>query len=263
MNTFRTPFALLAGAAALALGAPATAADATTSVQVTQLQFVTGNGLTLQWLDGFGFQSAFAESREAGGLGGNSLREPDPLLPASGAAAQSLATATAHAVASVSADADGRSLLSAGAWRFIVTPDLSQPHTGQAWLQQASGFTLSGAGQVTVLVDYTLSVASPFSDGGHSWALAALTLNAGNLDTGTSFSAERLLASPLLSGGSGTDSGRVSFVIDVDNAQQTGWFSLRSNVDVSAAAAVPEPQAWALFALGLGTLLLAARRRGR
>lgn len=256
MHTFHTA----ALATLLIAAVPAQAADATASLQVTQLQFSTTPGLTLTWLDGLAFQSAYAESREAGGLGGNSLQEPAPLTSW---ADQALATATGHAAAGASLAAAGTASLAASASRFIVTPDLSQPHTGSAWVQQASGFALSGAGQVTITVDYSLAVAAPIADAGHTWAQATLTLNAGNLDTGLALTEERSLASAGLAGGSGQDAGRISFVIDLQNPQQAGWFDLRGNVDVSAAAAVPEPQAWALFALGLGTLLLAARRRRR
>ncbi|MDT7838830.1 PEP-CTERM sorting domain-containing protein [Aquabacterium sp. OR-4] len=253
---------LAAGLATLLIAttAPALAADSTASLQVTQLQFSTTPGLTLSWLDSLAFQSAFAESREAGGLGGNSLQEPAALAAW---ADQALHTSTPHAAASAGLTAAGSTSLAASATRFTVQPLLSQPHTGQAWAQQAAGFTLSGAGQVTITVDYSLSVAAPLADDGHTWALAALTLNAGNLDTGLTLTEERSLGSATLPGGSGQSSGRISFVIDLENPQQAGWFDLRGNVDVSAAAAVPEPQTWALFALGLGTLLLAARRRQR
>ncbi|MBP6900778.1 MAG: PEP-CTERM sorting domain-containing protein [Burkholderiaceae bacterium] len=252
---------LLIGAAALLASVPARAVDASATLQVTQLQWITTGGATLQWLDGFAYQAAFTESREAGGLGGNSLQEPVPLLAWSD---QSLATATAHAAAALQAGSAGSSSLSASATRHVfdpLNPLVAQPHSASAWLQQAGAFTASATTQVTVLIDYQLSVAAPFDDQGETFAQATLTLNLGNFDSGASFSEQRSLWSTQLLGGAGSQNGQLSFVLDLADAQQIGWYDLRANIDVSATAAVPEPQAWALLAAGLGVVLMRTRRR--
>ena len=252
---------LLIGAAVVLASVPARAADASATLQVTQLQFVTTGGATLQWLDSFAYQAAFAESREAGGLGGNSLQEPAPLLAWSD---QSLTTATAHAAAAVQAASGGTSSLTASATRHVfdpLDPLVAQPHSASAWLQQAGAFTASSATQVTVLINYQLSVAAPLEDQGETFAQATLTLNLGNFDSGAGFSEQLGLWSTSLPGGSGSQSGQLSFVLDLADAQQIGWYDLRANIDVSATAAVPEPQAWALLAAGLGVVLMRTRRR--
>ena len=94
-----TPRALLRTlslAAALALAAPAFAADAVASLQVTGLHISSSAGLQFNWLASSAYQTLFAESRDAGGLGGNNLAEPEPGFSW---AAQAVSTSTDHATA--------------------------------------------------------------------------------------------------------------------------------------------------------------------
>jgi hypothetical protein len=247
-------------AASLVAATPALAADANATVQVTGLQFSASDGLSFSWLAGSGYQALFAESREAGGLGGNQLADPAPL---DSWADQALATATAHAAATAGAGVTG--LLSAGASasRAVAAVQPAQPHAGNSWAMQSGWFQLSGAGQLTIVVDYQLSASAPLGDGQDSQALAGLQLQAGNLDTGSSGSDGLQLWSFELPGGSASRSGSLQLVVNITGPGQTGFYDLRANADVSAIATVPEPGGWAMLALGLATLGAMVRRQRR
>lgn len=256
------PHRLAAVAATLGLlaGAPALAADASATVQITSVQFSTSGGLSLQWLPGSSFQALFAESREAGGLGGNDLAEPGSSDSWSD---QSVSTAVAHAMATAQAGANGLLAAAASANRSIFDALHAQPHTGNSWVQQSGWFQLSGAGTLTVTVGYTLSAAAPLADGNDSFAGATLQLQAGNLDLGTSGLAEDMLWSFDLPTGSASRSGLLSLTVELSDPLQTGFYDLRANADVSAIATVPEPNSWALMALGGVALAGLARQRRR
>ena len=254
--------AALAAALGLLAGAPALAADASASVQVTSLQFSTSGGLSLQWLPGSSFQALFAESREAGGLGGNDLAEPGS---SDGWSDQSVSTAVAHAASTAQAGANGLLAAAASANRSIADPLYAQPHTGNSWVQQSGWFQLSGAGSLTVTVGYSLAAAAPLADGNDSFAGATLQLQAGNLGLDSSGLAEDMLWSFELPGGSASRSGTLSLTVDLSDPLQIGFYDLRANADVSAIATVPEPGSWALMALGmlaLGGLARRGRREG-
>lgn len=254
----------LIAAATLAAGLLAStatlAADAGASVQVTNLQFSASNGLAVQWLPDSQYQSLFAESREAGGLGGNQLADPGP---GSSWADQQLGTSTAHAAASAQAGANGLLAAAASASRSVFDPLAAQPHRGLSWAQQSGWFQLSGAGSLTITVAYQLSAAAPLGDGNDSFAGATLQLQAGNLDANSSGLAEDQLWSFDLPGGSASRSGSLSLVVDISGPLDTGFYDLRANADVSAIASVPEPGGWALMALGLATLGALVRRQRR
>lgn len=251
--------ALVAG---LAAAAPAVAADASASVQITSLQFSASNGLTVQWLPGSFYQSLFAESREAGGLGGNDLADP---APGTAWADQQLATAMPHAAASAQATAAGLLAVAGSASRSIFAPDpnAGQPHRALAWAQQSGWFQLSGAGTLGITVGYQIAAAAPLGDGLPTFAGATLQLQAGNLDAGSSGLAEDQLWSFDLPGGSASRSGTLSLVVDISDPLQIGYYDLRANADVSAVSSVPEPGGWALLALGLATVGALVRRQRR
>ncbi len=253
-------FAAALLAAGLVASAPALAADVSASVQVTGVHFSASNGLSFSWLAGSGYQALYAESREAGGLGGNDLAEP---MPQDDWSSQSLSTSTAHASAGASASADGLLSSSASASRATAAVQPAQPHTGNSWALQSGYFQLSGAGQLSIVVDYTLSVAAPLGDGQDSSALASLQLQAGNFDTGTSASDELQLWSFTLPTGSASQSGSLSLLVDISGPMDTGFYDLRANTDVSAVASVPEPGGWALMALGLASLGAMVHRQRR
>lgn len=251
-------------AAALAGGLlasqPAHAADASAGVQVTSVQFSASPGLSLQWLAGSLSQSLFAESREAGGLGGNQLADPGP---GSSWADQQLSTATASAAAAATAAGSGQLGATASAFRRLFDPVAGQPHRGLSWAQQSGWFQLSGAGSLTITVAYQLATAAPLGDGNDSFAGATLQLQAGNLDAGRSDTADVQLWSYDLPSGSDSRSGSLSLVVDIADPLHTGFYDLRANAEVSAISSVPEPGGWALMALGLATLGALVRRQRR
>lgn len=249
---------LLAGSLLTSL--PAQAADASATVQVTGVQFSASSGLHLQWLPDSLYQRLFAESREAGGLGGNQLANP---TPGSSWTDQQLHTATAHAGATAMASAGGLLDATASASRHLFDPVAGQPHRGLGAAQQSGWFQLSGAGSLTITVAYQLDVAAPLGDGNDSFAGGLLQLQAGNLDTGSNDMAEVQLWSFELPGGSASRSGSLQLVVDIADPLHTGFYDLRANADVSAVSSVPEPGAWALMALGLVGLGARARRRSR
>jgi len=262
MHSLRTFTALRAAAAltalALAASTGAQAADASASVQITGLSIVADSGVTLSWLPSSSFQSLYAESREAGGLGGNDLQEP----ASSAWATQAIQTSTGHASASASASASGLGGVLASASRALVNP-LALPHSSASWLQQSGEFSLSGAGHVSLVVDYSVSVSAPTSDGSDTWAYGALTVSFGNLFSGLSQTelVSVFSADPLFNNGS--PSGRLTLAADFAGPAQTGYYDLRLNAGASAVAAVPEPAHWALVLAGLATLALRQRRRQR
>lgn len=258
--TTQLRIAAAALAASLMAAAPALAADASASVQITSVQFSAGNGLTVQWLPDSQSQSLFAESREAGGLGGNDLAEPGP---GSSWADQQLSTSTAHAAASAQADGSGMLTVAGSASRSLFSPDAGQPHRALSWAQQSGWFQLSGAGSLSITVGYQIAAAAPLGDGNGSFAGATLQLQAGNLDAGSSGLAEDQLWSFDLPTGSASRSGTLSLVVDISDPLQTGFYDLRANADVSAVSSVPEPGGWALLALGLATLGALVRRQSR
>ena len=249
-------------AAGLVAGAPALAADATASVQVTRLQFTASNGLSVNWLSDSMFQSLFAESREAGGLGGNDLADPGF---GSTWADQLLDTSTAHAAASAQAGANGLLAVAGSASRSLFSLDAGQSHRALAWANQAGWFQLSGAGSLQISLDYTIAATGPLGDGLGSFAGATLQLQAGNLDTASDGLAEDQVWSFDLPSSNGSDarSGTLSLLVDISDPLQTGYYDLRANVDVSAVSSVPEPGGWAMLALGLATLGALVRRQQR
>lgn len=248
--------------AGLMAAAPALAADASASVQITSLQFSAGSGLTVQWLPDSLYQSLFAESREAGGLGGNDLADP---APGAAWADQQLATGMPHATAAAQATTAGLLAVAGSASRSILAPDpdAGQPHRGLAWAQQSGWFQLSGAGSLSISVGYQIAAAAPLGDGNGSFAGATLQLQAGNLDAGSSGLAEDQLWSFDLPAGSASRSGTLSLVVDISDPLQTGFYDLRANADVSAVSSVPEPGGWTMLALGLAALGALVRRQSR
>ena len=243
--------------AALALAAPAYAADAAASLQVTGLHISSSAGLQFNWLASSAYQTLFAESRKAGGLGGNSLAEPDPVFSW---ADLSVSTSTGATTAAAQASAAGLVGLQASANRVFFDAT-ALPHTGSARVQQAGEFTLSGAGQVTIVIDYQLSASAVLQDGGLTFAQSTLSMNAGNVQSGVGSSQQVALWSLDELGGTGSRSGQLSFVVDLAGPQDTGYYDLRGNLDVSAVAAVPEPANWAMLGSGLVAMLALARRR--
>jgi len=250
MNPIHLPAVLRAAALAAAItltASPAArAADATAAVQITGLSFATSAGIQLSWLPASRFVGLYAESREAGGLGGNSLQAPAP----SAWADTGVQTATAHAAAAATTTAGALAGVQAAADRALIDP-LAQPHTGAAWVLQSGEFTLSGAGHVTVVLDYTLAASAPTTDGSDTWAYAALTASLGNWGSGQSQlrSVEQWSFDQ-----AGPQAGRFTFELDVDGPQQTGAFDLRLNANASAVAAVPEPAHWLLMLAGLAAV---------
>jgi len=241
--------ALLASPAAQASDAVAT---------ITGFSLLADPGLTLTWLPASSFQSLYAESREAGGLGGQQLQEPAP-----GAwAVTSVQTATAHAAASGNASDSGLGAVLASASSALGSP-LALPNTGASWLQQSGEFSLSGAGRVTLLLDYVLSASAGATESADTWAYAGLTLAFGNLfgDLGSTQSLS--LYSADLPGHSGEASGRLILSADFGGPDQTGFYDLRLNANASAVAAVPEPAHWALMLAGAAVLALRHQRHRR
>lgn len=256
-GTPRTWLCALGLAASLAMAGPAQAADASATLQVTAVQVSASSGLQLNWLAGSAYQTLFAESREAGGLGGNSLAEPEPGFTW---ANQSVSTSTAHAAAAAQAGATGLVQLQADASRVFFDA-VALPHTGAARVQQAGEFTLSGAGQVTILINYQLNASAVLQDGGLTFAQSTLSLSAGNVQSGVGSSLQQAVWSMDEPGGVGSRSGQLSLVIDLAGPQETGYYDLRGNLDVAAVAAVPEPANWAMLGSGLLALVGLARRR--
>ena len=123
---------------------------------------------------------------------------------------------------------------------------------------QSGDFSLSAAGTVTFVIDYTLDVTKPGGSLATDYASAALTFT-------TSFAGQQpnSVSDQLLSfnqaGGIGDKSGefRVSVNLLED---QVGSYTLEG-VAQSFAVAVPEPHEWALLASGFVALGAFVRRR--
>jgi PEP-CTERM motif len=106
-----------------------------------------------------------------------------------------------------------------------------------------------------------------YSTSGNSSNVGSTTSSTGDFTLLQTFSASDdtgwLAESVLVSGLSGSTSGRFAFRYVVDDTSLNGDFIGIDSVDVTSVASIPEPESWALMAAGLAALGWSRRRRAR
>jgi hypothetical protein len=246
----------LAVAAALSVSGAAWA-DSTASVQIDSFGWVVAGGGTLQWTGTDAYQNLSTQAEDAGGLAAYDANQANGGAIASNV--QSAATPHAGGIAyTTGSRTSGTSALSLSGPGTSLT---SQPNMGSASIVQSDAFTLTGTDTVTFNVGYTINVSSPNGNFDTEYAEGALDFAAGSYlgTSGGTFDVEKYSFDSAT--GIGTYNGILSLTVQLDGADDIGYYSLTSDAYASSVSAVPEPSHVALMMAGLGAVGLALRRR--
>ncbi len=152
--------------------------------------------------------------------------------------------------------------------------------TANVWAQFSRSFTLAAGTQVSFSVLADRDLAGTAYTGGwtppagvnsypsHSYSYASFNLNAGNLGSSSSLSGSNGFTYGMDAYESVGEGDQLKLIVRNTTAtDQTYWFNFSAQVNVqenlnpATAAMVPEPGSYALMALGLGCIGIAARRR--